>query len=674
MELGLYPLHFLIMTTFDEKLKALLKTEQSFLDKDWELLEWKLQDSARNADEKLIKLLITDEEMKNKFFSEIAWYQVFNGNLFIEYISNKNFLDNSYTKYKNKIWLQTNGKFLKESGEVSLVRPFKDCVLEWWQTKEDEKKKEIFFNEILAQDEIDKLFAPKVLTNFKKYDKDWEHKVENFNRDENWTIKDNLIIKWNNLLALHTLKKNFEWMVKCIYIDVPYNTWSDSFWYNDKFNHSTWLTFMKNRLDIAIDLLKDDGIIFVSIDDHEQAYLSILMDEIFRKENYVQTIHLKKATPQWFKTVNPWPINVTEYISMYAKNAASINREPYYVKGTFHSDFSNYVENINDDCSKRRIKSLKDLAYKKLNVTSRKECKEKYWENYEQITLSMMEKCAMEMPEKVFSALKPNNPWTKLLELIEKSKTTDSVLEQKREWKDSIFILNWRVLYFYNLKLNLVDGELVPSEKLTDWRWDIPFHWIWPEWWIKLNNWKKPEKLLKRIIEIATHEWDIVLDFCLWSWTTAAVAHKLWRQYIWIEQLDYWENDSVVRLNNVINWDQSWISKSVNREWWWEFIYCELKKYNQEFIEQIETTKNTDGLLEIRESMKEKAYFKYNFYMQKFEENIEEFKNQDLEKQKELLIEILNKNQLYVNLSDIDDENFQVSDDDKNLNNLFYRL
>lgn len=237
---------FFNMTSFDEKLKTLLKTESSFLDKDWELLEWKLQDSARNADEKLIKLLISDEEIREKFFSEIAWYQVFNGNLFIEYISNKNFLDNSYTKYKNKIWLQINWKFLKESGEVSLVRPFKDCVLEGWQTKEDEKKKEIFFNEVLAQDEIDKLFAPKVLTNFKKYDKDWEHKVEWFNRDENGTIKDNLIIKWNNLLALHTLKKEFEWKINLIYIDPPYNTWNDGFNYNDNFNRSSRLTFMKN--------------------------------------------------------------------------------------------------------------------------------------------------------------------------------------------------------------------------------------------------------------------------------------------------------------------------------------------------------------------------------------------------------------------------------------------
>lgn len=663
------------MQTFDEKLKALLKTEPSFLDKDWELLEWKLQDSARNADEKLIKLLITNEETKSKFFSEIVWYQVFNGNLFIEYISNKNFLDNSYTKYKNKIWLRTNGKFLKGNGDVQLVRPFKDCVLEWWQSKEDEKKKEIFFNEILAQDEIDKLFAPKVLTNFKKYDKDWEHKVERFKRDENGTIKDNLIIKWNNLLALHTLKKEFEQQVKCIYIDVPYNTWSDSFWYNDKFNHSTWLTFMKNRLEIAKNLLKQDWSIFVQCDVNEQSYLKVLMDEIFWRDNHLSTITVKVKAPAWVWQES-FLFDVNEYILAYSKNLISLNINVLKDKSELNENTYkqyNKILKIKNNCKK--IATLHSERNWDIDLMA--------YNDYEVVNIKKEEKEESFYRDNLKTIFRTTNPqwWLmkKILPNIPKEWLYSiSYIPSKWAQKDGItyYFLNWALVVRLNDSAVIEDNKLLKLSKMTNLWDDHFFQWISDEWNVVLKAGKKPEALIERILNMWTNSGDIVLDYHLWSWTTAAVAHKLGRQYIWIEQLDYQENDSVVRLRNVIEWDTTWISKSVNWQWWWEFIYCELKKYNQEFIEQIETAKNTDELLKIRENMKEKAYFKYNFDMQKFEENMDYFKNwtNSLKEQKELLVEVLNKNQLYVNLSDIDDENFEVSDEDKKLNNLFYEI
>ena len=146
--------------------------------------------------------------------------------------------------------MRIGNKLLSERDEVVLDWPFKDCVLEGGMTKEDEKRKEIFFNEILAQDEIDQLFSPKVLTNWKRYTKKGEEKVKELKRDKDGTIRENLIIKGNNLLALHSLKQEFQGKIKLIYIDPPYNTGNDSFGYNDSFNHSTWLTFMRNRLQV----------------------------------------------------------------------------------------------------------------------------------------------------------------------------------------------------------------------------------------------------------------------------------------------------------------------------------------------------------------------------------------------------------------------------------------
>jgi adenine-specific DNA-methyltransferase len=187
--------------SFNEKLIDLLKTDSRFVDDEGELVKAAVIDRAWKIDRDLVSLLLGKPKIKGKFFDEIDGHWIFNINTFIEYIADKNFLANSYTRVRNKIGLNIDGKFLRERGEVSLVWPYKDCVLEGGQTKEDEKRNEIFFNEILAQDEIDRLFDPKVLTNWKRYTVDGAQKVTEIKRDENGTIRENLIIKGNNLLV-----------------------------------------------------------------------------------------------------------------------------------------------------------------------------------------------------------------------------------------------------------------------------------------------------------------------------------------------------------------------------------------------------------------------------------------------------------------------------------------
>lgn len=223
---------------------------------------------------------------------------------------------------------------LIDRSEVVLNFPFKDCVLEGGQRKEDgldtyfeyddkehgytekkSKRREVFYNEVLARDEIDSLFSPKAFCNAKRYESGKSSLCKKLNRDAELnkkrglpedTITDNLIIKGNNLLALHSLKEEFAGKVKLIYIDPPYNTGKDSFAYNDNFNHSSWLTFMKNRLEIARELLKEDGAIFVQIDNSpsdlqnspEHGYLLVLMDMIFGRQNYITSMVWKKKEIQ----------------------------------------------------------------------------------------------------------------------------------------------------------------------------------------------------------------------------------------------------------------------------------------------------------------------------------------------------------------------------------------
>ncbi len=300
-------------------LETVLKTEPNFVTDEGELKKWVVISKAQNYDVDLIGLLLDEPELKAHFFIPVKDVLVFNQGLFVEFMEQKNYLNDSYTSYKNKIGLNIEGKFLNQRNEVALVWPYKDCVLEGGQSREEDKREEIFFNEVLAQDEINQLLEPKVLTNAKTYSLDGERAFEGFNRNEEGTITDNLIIKGNNLLALHSLKEEFAGKVKLIYIDPPYNTEKDSFLYNDRFSHSTWLTFIKNRLQVAKELLRNDGSIYVQADWNEIHYLKLLMDEVFGRENFRNEIvwyYENKFKFQFTKNFN----NDTEAILFYSKN------------------------------------------------------------------------------------------------------------------------------------------------------------------------------------------------------------------------------------------------------------------------------------------------------------------------------------------------------------------
>ena len=280
---------------FNAKLVRLLKTDLRFVDNAGELIPAAVKDCAWHLDAKLLTLLMDDKEIEAQFFDEINGRWVFNYNTFITYLSDKNFLANAYTRFRNKIGLNIDEKFLPERGEVALVWPYKDCVLEGGQTREQEKRQEIFFSELLAPDEINRLLAPKVLTKWRRHTHAGEQPVTALNRADDGTIRENLLVKGNNLLALHSLKLQFRGKVKCVYIDPPYNTENDSFQYNDSFTHSTWLTFMKNRLEVARELLKPDGFILLQIDNRELAYLKCLCDEVFGRANFRNGIIVKKG-------------------------------------------------------------------------------------------------------------------------------------------------------------------------------------------------------------------------------------------------------------------------------------------------------------------------------------------------------------------------------------------
>lgn len=640
------------MQNFLEKLTAILKKDSRFIDQEGELLKSEIIDKAYKIDKGLIELLLEDEEIAKQFFTEIKKHWIFDINAFVAFIQDKNFLNDSYTNYKNKIGLNIGGKFLNERKEVSLVWPFKDCILEAGMTKEDEKRKEIFFNEILAHDEIDKLFAPKVLMNWKRLTRIGKAKVNELKRNEKGIIKENLIIKGNNLLALHTIKKQFKGQIKLIYIDPPYNTGSDSFKYNDNFNHSTWLTFIKNRLEIAKELLREDGVIFVQCDDAEQAYLKVLMDELFGRENFISTITVVSDA----RTRNYESLSKThEFICVYAKTPSYVLHQiiDEDKKFTFSDEKGGF------DIYELRNRNIAFNEKNRPNLLYPFYLNPKNKDNNGFFEISLEEKTG----------------WIKILPLKSKGIQTVWRWGKEKSSKNINSVLfgkessgGFQIIKKYREKTSPLSTVWNGKEVLTD-RGTLQIKALFGE---KLFDFPKPEEFIKKILDLSTRENDIVLDFFSGSGTTLAVAHKMNRQYIGIEQMDYINDLPEARLIKVIAGEQGGISKAVKWQGGGEFVYCELAKYNEVFIEKIEKAKDTKELLRIWEEMKKRSFLNYNIDLKKINETIEEFKSFSIARQKEILLEMLNKNQLYVNLSEIKDKEFEIGDNEMKLNEKFY--
>ena len=649
------------------ELEQLLRMNSRYCMDDGTLLKNRIVEDALSLNPLLVKLLLGNDKIKAVFFQDVEGVVVFDKVKFQRFVSDTQFLGGSYTMFKNKIGLtDENGRFINESREVVLSWPYKDCVLEGGQTKEEAKRNEVFWNETLAPDEVNRLTEPKVFSHFKRYDKDGEHEVEHL------TNADNFIIKGNNLLALHSLKKKYAGKVKLIYIDPPYNTGSDEFGYNDNFNHSSWLTFMKNRLEVAKTLLSDKGCIFVHIDHHELYYIGVLLDSIFGVENKVQVISAKTATPAGFKTVNPGPIDVTEYILFYTKHKNSFTFKKAYVPVDYNKNY-NLVLNRNDDVTKWKFTLIKDAMLQSLGFASETEAKSKYGEMWKTLKSQLIAQYAFDHAEDVVSIRDPHKPTDTVKALMKKSKELGHVIEQVREDGTSSYFYNGGALAFYSNKMQIIDGEKCITELLTDFWNHISWAGIANEGGVKLKNGKKPEKLIKQIIEMTTSEKDLVVDFHLGCGTTAAVAHKMNRQYIGIEQLDYGKNDSKIRLKNVIDGDKTGISKAVGWQGGGSFVYCELAKANNRFADEIEQAETSEQLKDIWGRMKATDYLNYKVDIKEVDANAESFDGLSLEDQKRFLIECLDKNLLYVALSDIDSNEYGVTEEDRRLTREFYR-
>ena len=615
----------------------------------------KLSELARKYDAKLLNVLMKEEKIKNHFFSELEeGILVFKKDVFLQFLNNKEFLPDSFTAYKTKIGLGNNdGGLLSENHDIVLNFPYKDCILEGGQTKEDAKRDEIFFNEILAPTEITRLLDDKVFTNFKRYNKDGEHEVKEIKEDENF------IIKGNNLVVLNSLKKRYKGRIKLIYIDPPYNTGKDSFNYNDKFNHSSWLTFMKNILEVAWELLSDNGTIWISIDDYESHYLKVLADSLFGRENFLNEIIWQRAYA---------PVNLKKTFSkshdtilVYAKNNSTEKELNKLSRGSEAN--SRYK---NPDMDPRGVWQSDNLSVGpavESNV-------------YEIVTPSGRSVYPPDgyswrlNKERFKEFLSDNRIW-----FGEDGNNVPRIKRFLSEVKDGV------VAQTVWLDTNSESDEIAKIKEITNndsiWTYQEVGHNQDAKKEIKnlfdgqaVFGTPKPEKLLQRIIQLGSNEGEIVLDFFMGSGTTQAVAHKMKRQYIGIEQMEYIEPVTVERMKKVIAGEQGGISREQNWQGGGEFVYCELKNDAEDFKNSVIESQSTENLIELLNFAKKSSFLSYRIEPKKLKEK--EFLELSFAEQKQLLLEIIDQNNLYVNFSDIDDEFYKIPEIEKKLNKEFY--
>jgi adenine-specific DNA-methyltransferase len=621
--------------TVTERIHQLLAQDNRFVAND-QLLKNRVLEAAFQLDEKLLQSLWSDEWTRERFFKSVGAIQIFNQRRFQQFINHQSFLSNSYTAFKNKIGLSDGQQYLKERKEVHLAWAYKDAVLEGGQQKEEQKRGERFWNTTLAADEIDRLLSPKVWTNTKRFDHQKLEETATFHAD------DHLLLKGNNLVALHSLQARFRGQVKLIYIDPPYNTGGDGFNYNDSFNHSAWLTFMKNRLEVARTLLRSDGIIYISCDDRENAYLKVLCDEIFGREQFItQLIWRKKAGG----ANDSQDIAVEhEYIIAYRKQENGIYKMPLDEKTA-----SSYK--YKDD----KLETHGGYKTKDLNDASLSDSPGLHYD--------------IESPDG--SVLRGDAHQWKCNEATFQKRLADDRIVFKK-MKDG-----WRV--HYKIYLNEQKGELrydaqgniIPrGRNLSSILYTTALNKDGSNDLKRLFGgskpfaYPKPVKLLETLILSATGQDDLILDFFAGSGTTGEAVIKLnaetgsRRRFILVEQMDYIEAITLQRMQKALAYYE-------NEE---TVTYAELKEAVPQLLQRIQEASNHEMLFSLYEQIQ--ATFLLDYAVQSF--SLEELEELFLEEAKHLLLELIDQNNWYVPFSEVRNGDFECTESEVSFSAAFY--
>ncbi|MGN8647792.1 DNA methyltransferase [Gracilibacillus sp. HCP3S3_G5_1] len=599
-------------------------------------------------DEELLTAFLSNKILKDNFTMDIAGNTILQTNQLIDLLEADEYWQDSYTKYSKKIGLTAGGKFIDENEDVVLDFPYKDTILKASMSKEDTDKNDLrpdepFLNEVIAKEEIDVLLDEKIFNNIVKYYSDGNYETVNEYMEEN------LLIKGNNLIALHSIKAKFLNSFDVIYIDPPYNVTSsnNTFIYNNNFNHSSWLTFMKNRLDVAKDLLKkEEGVLIVAIDDNEVNYLGVLLDEIFKdgyEKHMITVVHNPRGVqgtnfsysheylyfvfPQGKKLIEDSELSEDEISYTNLRNwggesLRSDGRNTFYpikvdVKTNEIIGFGAILE---DDIHPNQTEIKNGIAY--VYPIDNKGIERKW--RYARQTI--------ESVKDMLKAVKKNNNTYEIM-------IGKNFGQYKTVWQSP--------KYDASVHGKQLLGRLVPN---NDFSFPKSVYAVYDALKAVIKNRKNAK----------------VLDFFSGSGTTAHAVQILNkedngnRKYVMIEQMPYIRT---IQIDRLLSEDESKLND--------DFIYMELMEKNKGFIDAIRKCDTQNDIDQLFNFMLEEAEIDFRVDLEKIKDTLHQL---SLDDQKRTLFKIIEKNQLYYNYSEIDDENVRdlISDSDYKFNKSFY--
>ncbi len=364
---------------------------------------------------------------------------------------------------------------------------------------------------------------------------------------------ENKIIHGDNLLALKALLPEYEGKVKCIYIDPPYNTGNAFEYYDDSVEHSTWLSLMKPRLELLKTLLSDSGVIFIQIDNGEQAYLKVLLDEVFQRNNFITSFIIKVRHSERMLKGDKDIHDVAEYVHCYQK--------------TSQFKISKRKQVVSDDPYEEYEWSVKTLKTGDTIILGNKECRVFKPGEYELIRLSGNKTGLKKI--NIRGGLREGNSSGRFyVAHIEERLKSDgyNVLYEvpnmgddgtgRRYFLSPENIKKKNGNYFQGVPKTRISSKELPYPSFFD--ASAAFNRVGYEGVVEFRNSKKPESLIKTFFEIANlSSKDLVLDSFLGSGTTTAVAHKMNLKYIGIEMGDHAYSHVHKRMKAVVDADDT---------------------------------------------------------------------------------------------------------------------
>ena len=630
------------MSSYFETVVEVLRQDDRFFSTKGEFLRNAVYEAAMKMDPKLIKMLYKNIDTRKRFFTEVEGVLVFDKIGFGWVINNRAFLPDSYTRYKNKIGLaDNNGNLISTTNDVELVFPYKDCVLEGGQTKDDQKKDEIFYNATLAPDEVDRLLYPKTFTKAFRYDSKGKKQALSFSE------KDNLIIKGNNLLVISSLLRRYEKKVRCVYIDPPYNPRSDAntFLYNNTFNRSTWLVFMKTRLELAKRFLLPDGVLIVAIDKNEQPRLQLLIEELYPEYDVdcITVVHNPRGTvgtnfsyshefalfvtPKGKKTICN-RVLAPEEISWDPLRNWGSESERHDAANCFYPILvkNDEIIGFGDDITNT------DIHPKQTEYDSKTGIFSVFPIDREGVERKL--RYARQSVEEIRNLLR-----------VKKTKTGYDIEMGKNFGLYKTVWINPK--YDANTNGTQLLKQILPNSKFS-----------YP-------------KSIYTVIDcvnsvVKSDKNAIVLDFFGGSGTTGHAVMEInkdggSRRFILVEQMDYIETETLPRNLEIM--------KAISPKS--SIVYFELLQLNQQYVNRIYES-SEEGLFSIWEEMQSTGFISTKVDPKEIDLKSKDFQSLSLDDKKKLLMSLLDLNQLYVNYCDIDDETFAVSEADKAFTKSFY--